>query len=174
MHCEYCITPRHNLVDIYQIASYTTIHICPLCVDNLYRLPIYFDWEYALQMKTRLWPCTQYILKVSIDTCHKYSYLGDCIPVTLVCLTDMVTRRIYYGMNPGNRWLDLQDQHPAGAKIVPVIFASSKTQMTNFLGDEHAWPLYLEISYIQKDIRLSPKKHSCILVWRIHCPRKGD
>jgi hypothetical protein len=36
--------------------------------------------------------------------------------------------------------------------------------LTNFLGDQHAWPLYLTIGKIQKDIRRTPKKRARILV----------
>jgi len=56
---------------------------------------------------------------------------------------------------------------------VPVIFASNKTHLTNYSGDQHAWPLYLTISNIAKDIRRTPKKHAWILVGLILCPPKG-
>jgi len=56
---------------------------------------------------------------------------------------------------------------------VPVICAFDKTHRTNFWGDQHAWPLYLTIGNIQKDICCTPKKHNCILVGLIPCPLKG-
>ena len=56
---------------------------------------------------------------------------------------------------------------------MPVIFASNKTHLTNYSGDQHAWPLYLTISNIAKDIRRTPKKHAWILVGLILCPPKG-
>jgi hypothetical protein len=76
-------------------------------------------------------------------------------------------------MNTGDWWWDTQDQLPAGATIVPVICASDKTHLTNFSGDQHAWPLYLTIGNIQKDIRRTPKKRAWILVGLIPCPPKG-
>ena len=65
-----------------------------------------------------------------------------------VCLADSEGRRIYSEMNTGDWWWDKQDQLPAGATIVPVICASDKTHLTNFSGDQHAWPLYLTIGNI--------------------------
>ena len=47
MYCQYCFTPRYDLVAIRLIASDTTIHICPCCIYDLYRLPIHFVWDYA-------------------------------------------------------------------------------------------------------------------------------
>jgi hypothetical protein len=45
--------------------------------------------------------------------------------------------------------------------------------LTNFLGDQHAWPLYLTIGNIQNDIHRTPMKRPCILVGLIQCPPKG-
>jgi len=66
----------------------------------------------------------------------------------LVRLVDSESRRIYSKMNMGDWWWDTLDQHPAGATVVTVICASDKTHLTNFLGDQHAWPLYLAIGNI--------------------------
>jgi hypothetical protein len=44
--------------------------------------------------------------------------------------------------------------------------------LTNLSGDQHAWPLYLTIANIQKDIRLAPKQRAWILVGLIPCPVK--
>jgi hypothetical protein len=76
-------------------------------------------------------------------------------------------------MNTRDWWWDTQDQLPAGATIVPVICASDKTHLTNFSHDQHAWPLYLTIGNIQKDIRRTPKKSVLILIGLIQCPPKG-
>jgi len=74
-----------------------------------------------------------------------------------VGLADSDSRRIYSEMNTGDWWWDTQDQLPAEATIVPVFCASDKTHLTNFLGDQHAWPLYLTIGNIRKDIRCTPQ-----------------
>jgi len=56
---------------------------------------------------------------------------------------------------------------------VPVICASDKTHLTKFSGDQHAWPLYITIGNIRKDIRRTPNRSPCILVALIPCPPKG-
>jgi hypothetical protein len=76
----------------------------------------------------------------------------------LVRLTESESRRIYSKMNTGDWWWDTQDQLPARATILPVICALDKTHLTNSSGDQHAWPLYLTIGNIPKDIRQTPKK----------------
>jgi len=76
-------------------------------------------------------------------------------------------------MNTGDWWWDTHDQHPAGAMIVPVICVSDKTQLTNFSGDQHAWPLYLMSGNIRKDFWRTPTQPARILVGLIPCPRKG-
>jgi len=59
-------------------------------------------------------------------------------------------------MNIGNWWWDTYDQLPAGVTIVPVIWASDKTHLTDFLGSQNTWLLYITIGNIQNDIRLTP------------------
>jgi len=90
-----------------------------------------------------------------------------------VRLADSESSRIYSEMNTGVWWWDKLDQLPAGATIVPVICASDKTHLIKFSGDQHAWPLYLTIGNIRNDIRLTPTKHTWILVGMIPCPMKG-
>jgi len=56
---------------------------------------------------------------------------------------------------------------------VPVICAFDKTHLTNFLGDQHAWPLYFTLGNIRKDIRHTPKTCVWILGRLIPCLLKG-
>jgi len=90
-----------------------------------------------------------------------------------VRLADSECHRIYSELNPCDCLWDMQDQLPAGAMIVTVICASNKTHLPNFLGEQHAWPLYLTIGNIRKDICHTPHKHSWILVGLIPCPPTG-
>jgi hypothetical protein len=89
-----------------------------------------------------------------------------------VLLADLEIRRINTEMNTGHCWWNAQDQLPAGVTIVPVICASHKTHLTNVSGDQHAWPLYLTIGNILKDIRRTPEAQMWILVRLILCPQK--
>jgi len=91
----------------------------------------------------------------------------------LVHLADSEGHPIYSKMNTDNWWWNKQDQLSTRATIVPVICASDKTHLTNFLGAQHVWPLYLTIGIILKDIRRTPKKRTWILVGLIPCPPKG-
>jgi hypothetical protein len=69
-----------------------------------------------------------------------------------VRLADSEGCRIYSEMNTGDWWWDSQEQLPQGATIVPLIFASDKTHLTNLSGDKQAWPLYMTIGNIRKDL----------------------
>jgi hypothetical protein len=82
----------------------------------------------------------------------------------LVRLGDSEGRQIYSEMKTGDWWWDTQHQLLAGATIVPVIFASDTTHLTNFSGDQHAWLLYLTIGNTRKDIGRTPKKRP----WTLH------
>ena len=53
---------------------------------------------------------------------------------------------------------------PSGATIAPLILSSDKTQLTQFQGDKKAWPVYLTIGNISKNIRRQPSTHATILV----------
>ncbi|KAF8415155.1 hypothetical protein EV426DRAFT_541759, partial [Tirmania nivea] len=46
-----------------------------------------------------------------------------------------------------------QDEHPEHSTIVPIIYASNKAHLTNFLGNKSIWLLYMTIGNILKDIR---------------------
>jgi hypothetical protein len=70
-------------------------------------------------------------------------------------------------------WWDSQDHLPAGATIVPVIFASYKAHLTNFWGDQHACALYHTIGNIRKDIWGKSKQRASILIRLILCAPKG-
>jgi hypothetical protein len=80
--------------------------------------------------------------------------------------------QIYSEMNTANWWWDTQDQHPAGATIVPVICASNNTQWTNFSGDQLAGPLCHTICNIGKVVHRIPKTRAWLLVGLMPCPRQ--
>jgi len=46
------------------------------------------------------------------------------------------------------------------------------TELFNFWGDQHAWPLDLTIGTIWRDIHCTYNMHACILVGLIPCPLK--
>lgn len=57
-----------------------------------------------------------------------------------------------------------QTRLPAGATIAPVILSSDKTELSRFKGDKTAWPVYLTIGNISKDVRREPSRHASVLL----------
>ncbi|KAH9997085.1 hypothetical protein BJV77DRAFT_1059191 [Russula vinacea] len=76
------------------------------------------------------------------------------------------TCRIYNEMHTRNWWwlvqLSLEKQRP-GATIIPIILSSDKTQLTLFRS-KSAYPVYLTIRNIQKDVRRKPSRCAQMLV----------
>ncbi len=69
------------------------------------------------------------------------------------------------GIDPKTYALDqttLESHHP-GATVIPVIVSSDKTQLTLFRG-KTAYPVYLTIGNIPKEIRRKPSRHAQILI----------
>ncbi|KAH9914854.1 uncharacterized protein B0H18DRAFT_1125241 [Fomitopsis serialis] len=53
---------------------------------------------------------------------------------------------------------------PEGAAVAPIIIATDKTQLTQFLGNKAAYPVYLTLGNIPRAIRHKPSEHACILL----------
>ena len=53
---------------------------------------------------------------------------------------------------------------PPGATIAPVILASDKTQLSTFSGDKQAWPVYLTIGNIHKEVHRKPSERAVVLL----------
>jgi hypothetical protein len=51
-----------------------------------------------------------------------------------------------------------------GAVIAPIIIASDKTTLTQFGGDKTAYPVYMTIGNISKDIRRQPSSRATVLL----------
>ncbi|OCH87280.1 hypothetical protein OBBRIDRAFT_691715, partial [Obba rivulosa] len=76
----------------------------------------------------------------------------------------MGKERLYENMWTGDWWWEMQTKLPPGTTIAPIILASDKTNLSRFSGDKSAWPVYLSIGNISKDIRRKPSAHATILI----------
>ncbi|KAI0729649.1 hypothetical protein C8Q72DRAFT_912150 [Fomitopsis betulina] len=68
---------------------------------------------------------------------------------------------VYFNLHTGKWWWatqkEIEKTHP-GATIVPLIVSSDKTQLTMF-GNKAAYPVYLTIGNLPKEIRRKPLQH---------------
>jgi hypothetical protein len=94
----------------------------------------------------------------------------DFAPVRLY---DREDNRIYSEINTGEWWWETQERLPDGATVVPMMFASDKTHLTNFSGDKSAWPIYMTVGNIHKEVRRTSSRRAWILVGFIPVPPKG-
>jgi Plavaka transposase len=51
-----------------------------------------------------------------------------------------------------------------GDTVVPIIFMSDATHLTNFSGDKKAWPVYMTIGNLSSSARMAPAMHSVLLI----------
>ncbi|KAJ3476559.1 hypothetical protein NLI96_g11070 [Meripilus lineatus] len=72
--------------------------------------------------------------------------------------------RMFSEMHICDWWDEVQAELPEGSTIVPVIFATDKTQVTQFNGSTSMYPLYMTIGNIPKATRRRPSRHAWILV----------
>ncbi|KAH8986784.1 hypothetical protein EDB86DRAFT_3082630 [Lactarius hatsudake] len=74
--------------------------------------------------------------------------------------------RVYSEMHTGDWWWAVQtslEAHQPGATVIPVIISSDKTQLTLFRG-KAAYPVYLTIGNVPKDIRRKPSRRAQMLI----------
>ncbi|RPD60944.1 hypothetical protein L226DRAFT_545471 [Lentinus tigrinus ALCF2SS1-7] len=74
--------------------------------------------------------------------------------------------RVYFDMHTGRWWWDTQKalkKLKPGATVIPVIISSDKTQLTVF-GSRTAYPVYLTIGNLPKDVRRKPSRRGQILL----------
>ncbi|KAG8773834.1 hypothetical protein FRC12_002290 [Ceratobasidium sp. 428] len=73
--------------------------------------------------------------------------------------------RVYGEMWTGKWWWRRQKWlRDRNGTIVPLIFSSDKTHMSKFSGNQEAYPVYLTIGNISKDIRRQATKHATVII----------
>ncbi|KAH9170412.1 hypothetical protein EDB89DRAFT_1853464 [Lactarius sanguifluus] len=76
------------------------------------------------------------------------------------------TCRVYSDMHTGDWWWAVQtslESRRPGATVIPVILSSDKTQLTLFRGNA-AYPVYMTIGNVPKEIRRKPSHRAQILM----------
>ncbi|KAJ3964841.1 hypothetical protein EV361DRAFT_975920 [Lentinula raphanica] len=72
--------------------------------------------------------------------------------------------RIFSEMWTGGFWNSVQRLIPEGGTLAPVILATDKTQLTQFSGNKTAYPVYLTLGNIPKELRRKPESRACVLI----------
>ncbi|KAH9083700.1 hypothetical protein EDB83DRAFT_2282415 [Lactarius deliciosus] len=83
------------------------------------------------------------------------------------------TVQVFGEMYTGKWWWSVQrslELHRPGATVIPVIISSDKTQLTLFRS-KSAYPVYLSIGNIPKDIRCKPTQQAQVLIGYIPTTR---
>lgn len=85
---------------------------------------------------------------------------------------DEAGHRTYSEMNTATWWADKQKTLPVGSTLIPVLFASDQTHLTNFSGDKKLWPWYMSIGNIESTVRNKPSYHAWIPLALLPIPPK--
>ncbi|KAL0568043.1 hypothetical protein V5O48_013944 [Marasmius crinis-equi] len=74
------------------------------------------------------------------------------------------SKRQYSELWTGKWWWAMQSRLKSNATIAPVIIATDKTQLTQFSGSRSAYPVYLTLGNIPRQLRRRPSQQACILI----------
>ncbi|KAG8775121.1 hypothetical protein FRC12_001662 [Ceratobasidium sp. 428] len=78
--------------------------------------------------------------------------------------TEERMNRVYGEMWSAKWWWRMQNMLGDYATVVPIIISTDKTKLTVFSGNQKAWPVYLTIGNISKDIRKCPSERATLLL----------
>ena len=73
-------------------------------------------------------------------------------------------KRVYNEMNTADWWWETQHKIPEGGTVIPIMFSTDKTLLTEFSGDRTAWPVYMTTGNLSKKARRHQKRPGWQLV----------
>ncbi|KAF5364854.1 hypothetical protein D9757_012748 [Collybiopsis confluens] len=82
--------------------------------------------------------------------------------------------RIFSEMWTGSFWNAAQECIPEGGTIALVIIATDKTQLTVLSSNKSAYPVYLTIGNIPKELRRKPGARACVLIAYLSVDKPDD
>jgi len=68
---------------------------------------------------------------------------------------------------------DVKSTLRVGDTLLPLIFMSDGTHLSNFAGDKKEWPIYMTIGNLSSKLRQIPSMHSVIIVALLPIPIKN-
>ena len=72
--------------------------------------------------------------------------------------------RVFSEMHTADWWWEMQDKLPDGSTVVPIILASDKTHLSRMHGDQQAWPVYITIGNLLRDVRRAQSRPGMMLL----------
>ncbi|KAG8769490.1 hypothetical protein FRC12_004934 [Ceratobasidium sp. 428] len=72
--------------------------------------------------------------------------------------------RVYDEMWSAKWWWQIQNLLGKYATVVPIILSTDKTKLTVFSGNQKAWPVYMTIGNISRNIRRCPSERATLLI----------
>jgi hypothetical protein len=73
---------------------------------------------------------------------------------------DLGGRRIHNEIYTADWWWETKNIVPEGGTVIPLLFGSDKTHLTNVSGAKIAWLLYMTLGYIKKGVRRQSSKRA--------------
>ncbi|KAF8263176.1 hypothetical protein EI94DRAFT_1878699 [Lactarius quietus] len=146
--------------------SYSTSSELNKIIDTLHGPPPFEAHELVIEGETLLFHCCDIIL------CVKALFGNPAFVDQLAFAPERRytdsgrTCRVYNELHTGDWWWSVQSSLETlspGATIIPILLSSDKTQLTLFCG-KVAYPIYLRIGNIPKDVHRKPSRSAQLLV----------